>query len=236
MTKKVASIFMAFMMFFTLFISTTNAYADSVKAWVSIDVNAFDSKSGLSKMMLSNYSDFRDGVWEDYAAEKQWQLPETKGVNTVYIKVKDKYGNTSDTATCKIDLGNTDVFANIVINSGKYDVDGSSVSITLPENSKIKQMRFSEDNIHWTDWETYSTSKRYTFNSTGTKTLYIALKTEDGYVFVKEFDNVVNIKNLSSNLPKTGAFIDYDVAVAAGVTITLAGALLLYKSKNVKKQ
>lgn len=232
---KKASILMVFMILFMVFASTTKAFADSVKVSLNIDVSAFDTKSGLSKMMFSNYSDFSGGVWEAYAAEKQWELLSNTGVNTVYIKVMDKYGNTSAASTLNVDLGNQNLFNNITINGGKSDANTSDIAIKLPANSSIKQMRFSEDNINWSDWENYSTDKIYSYTSKGVKNLYISLKTDEGYIFTKEYDSVVNVKELSTHLPKTGSFLDFNLLITSGSIIVLMGIFLVYRSRKSKK-
>jgi hypothetical protein len=38
--------------------------------------------------MISNYSDFREGVWESYSTAKDWTLL-GGGAQTVYVKFRD---------------------------------------------------------------------------------------------------------------------------------------------------
>ncbi|MBI4993275.1 MAG: hypothetical protein HZC26_04050 [Candidatus Magasanikbacteria bacterium] len=43
-----------------------------------------------TQMMVSNFPDFIDAVWEPYKTTKTWYLQYIKGTQTVYVKFKDK--------------------------------------------------------------------------------------------------------------------------------------------------
>lgn len=48
-----------------------------------------------TQMMISNYSDFRDGVWETYNTAKNWTLLAGEGDRAVYVKLKNVQGESS---------------------------------------------------------------------------------------------------------------------------------------------
>lgn len=81
----------------------------------SIRINNDDSSTGFSivnlglsaddespplKMCLSN-SNSKCSHWTNYAASKKWKLTKSDGTKTVYVWVKDKWGNTS---SCSDDI------------------------------------------------------------------------------------------------------------------------------------
>ncbi|MBI2876007.1 MAG: choice-of-anchor D domain-containing protein [Candidatus Tectomicrobia bacterium] len=64
---------------------------------VSLTLQAQDSGSGLSQMMVSNAPNFLGSPWEDYVPEKSWSLKPGKGVRTVFVRYRDHAGNLSQT-------------------------------------------------------------------------------------------------------------------------------------------
>lgn len=58
----------------------------------SSDVILTLSAQNATQMMVSNYSDFRDGVWEIYDTAKNWSLLPGEGARTVYVKLKNVQG------------------------------------------------------------------------------------------------------------------------------------------------
>ncbi len=39
-----------------------------------------------TKVLISNYPDFREALWEDYVSQKRWLLSEGEGLKTVYVR------------------------------------------------------------------------------------------------------------------------------------------------------
>jgi hypothetical protein len=64
-----------------------------------------DSASGVTEMMISNFSDMHDGVWEPYNTSKAWDLAQSSGLATVYAKYRDAEGNESEVAHASINIG-----------------------------------------------------------------------------------------------------------------------------------
>jgi hypothetical protein len=69
---------------------------------VSLTMNARNA----DLMMISNTSDFKDAIWEEYSALKVWFLDNNEGLKTVFIKFKDKCGNESIVISKDITLVN----------------------------------------------------------------------------------------------------------------------------------
>lgn len=233
--KKIKAILSLIVMTLFIAINTTTALADSIKVEVLLDISAFDTKSGLNKMMLSNYENFKDGKWEDYKAEKQWELLNYKGINKVYVKVTDKYNNVSEPALATIDLGDKDLFEKIVINNGNKSSESNKIIIDLPDNDKTKEVSFSEDKTNWSDWESYGGKKEFTFKDEGEQDIYIRIKTEDGYIFTKEYKGVLTIVKPNKAMPQTGSIIDFRALSLMGIALMGMGVYVL-KPKKLKKQ
>jgi YD repeat-containing protein len=68
----------------------------------------------------------------------------------------------------------------ILINSGALRTNSESVTLTLSatDNSgTVSQMRFSNDNVTWSTWEAYGTTKAWALSaSDGNKTVYVQFK------------------------------------------------------------
>ncbi len=62
-----------------------------------------DSADQLS-MMISNDTNFKDGVWKEYTATTTWELLPNAGKKEVYAKFKDRWSNTSQTISTSINL------------------------------------------------------------------------------------------------------------------------------------
>lgn len=57
---------------------------------VSLTLGADDPESGVRDMMISNYPDFRDGVWEPFRTKREWKLLEgPDGPRRVFVKFRD---------------------------------------------------------------------------------------------------------------------------------------------------
>ncbi len=64
-----------------------------------------DSATSVTQMLISNDPAFSGAVWEAYATSKAWTLDQSSGMATVYVKYMDATGNTSDTYTATIWIG-----------------------------------------------------------------------------------------------------------------------------------
>lgn len=217
------------------------AQQEIYKTGIILDISAIDTMSGLDKIMISNYSDFREGVWEDYTTQKQWMLLKGTGVNAVYIKVMDKYGNTSQPFKSSIDLGNK-----LQLQEVKIVVQGKKVTVTLPKNATFTEMRFSQDGEKWTNWEKYSTKKLLQLDSKNKdKDIYVEIKTSKGLTFIKGFvtpkpceltavKSPVGTAISGQNVSKT---VDYAVTkLLIDVTVSPKATWKLYSDKDCKNE
>jgi hypothetical protein len=69
---------------------------------VTLHLSAKDDVSGVSDMMISNFSSFNCANWEPYTTIKAWYIP--PGTSTVYVKFRDHAGNVSNIATDSITI------------------------------------------------------------------------------------------------------------------------------------
>ncbi len=86
---------------------------------ITLTLSVTDDKSGANKMWVSNDETFSSGSWESFSTTKLWTLPDSSGGDKkVYIRVKDKCGNTTQTSatikysTAADDLLNVKVYPN----------------------------------------------------------------------------------------------------------------------------
>ena len=86
-------------------LTINNGDPETLSEKVLLNLSAFDPEpsSGLN-MMLSNYPDFRDGVWEPYSDTKEWILNPSNGLSRVYVKFKDNAGNESAPCSSSINF------------------------------------------------------------------------------------------------------------------------------------
>jgi hypothetical protein len=142
---------------------------------VNLTPSATDATSGVAQMSLSN-----DGTtwsaWESYAISKAWTLSSGDGSRMVYVRFKDTVGNVSSNASDTITLDTVTPAGSVVIDGGATYAASTSVNLTLSatdDTSGVAQMSFGDNNINWSDWESFATSKVWTLSSgNGIKTVY----------------------------------------------------------------
>jgi len=152
---------------------------------VTLTLTASDATSGVYQMRFSN-----DGTtwtdWEAYTTPKSWTLPPGDGTKTVYYQIKDVAGLVSITYSDTIVLDTTSPSGSITINDGAAYTTTTTVTLTLSatdETSGIAEMRFSNDNVTWSDWEPYTTSKSWTLlTGDGLKGVTVQYKDNAGLI------------------------------------------------------
>jgi len=152
---------------------------------VTLTLSWSDSASGDAQMSFSN-----DGIiwseWQAYATSASWSLSTGDGLKTVYARVKDTLGNVSANDTDTIILDTVAPTGSIIVADGATYTTSTSVNLTLSATditSGAAQMSFSNDNVTWSDWEAYATSKTWTLeNGDGNKTVYVRYKDNAGNV------------------------------------------------------
>ncbi|HEY5539839.1 MAG TPA: cytochrome c3 family protein, partial [Coriobacteriia bacterium] len=156
----------------------------SFTATVSVTLNLSASDTGGSGLSQMRFSD--DGstwsAWESYAPSKGWTVPSGDGSKTVWVQYRDGALNLSTgTISDTIVLDTTAPTGGTVnINSGSAATSQTAVTLALfaaDSGSGLHQMRFSNDNSTWSDWQAYSTSASWTLaTGDGAKTVYAQFK------------------------------------------------------------
>ena len=117
-------------------------------------------ENGVPDMQLRN-----SGVaWEDwipYAATQSWMLPSVEGEKHVGCRFRDAPGNVSSVYTASVVLDTTAPTCQIMINNGEEYVNDLLVTLVLSSTDQydVAGMRFSNDQIAWSTWQAYASSK-----------------------------------------------------------------------------
>ena len=155
----------------SLSIDGGNTYATSV------NVNLTISATGATKMKVSNYANFTDATWDNYATTKSWQLLSGDGTKTVYINFKTESGanaSTSDTITLDTTLADP----TLSINSGANSTNDRNVTLTISANG-ASYMKIDNDTAftNMSSWITVATSYNFTLPAgVSTPTVYLSVK------------------------------------------------------------
>jgi parallel beta-helix repeat protein len=201
----------------SIIINNGDAYTASSS--VTLTLTASDATSGVYQMRFSN-----DGTtwtdWEAYTTSKSWTLPPGDGTKTVYYQIKDIAGLVSITYSDTIVLDTTSPSGSITINDGAAYTTTTSVTLTLSatdETSGIAEMRFSNDNTAYTEWQAYATSKSWTLqDGDGTKTVYVQFKDHAG--LISTYSDAITL----DTQPPTGS-----ITIAEGAAYTNSSVVTL---------
>lgn len=176
---------------------------------LTLTSNDGNNGSGIVEMRFSsNGSDW--GSWEPSATTKAWSLVTGDGEKTVYVQFKDKVGNVSGTIQDVIKLDQTIPTGTIVINSGATTTSGKLVTLTLTSSdgagSGVTEMRFSEDNLTWLNWENVLPTKKWSFTgSPGLKNLFVQFRDAAGNVSVANLASITYQESSGSNGGASGS-------------------------------
>jgi len=207
----------------TILINNDDAYATSTS--VTLTLTATDDTSGVYKVRYSNDGVWDTEPWENPSPTKTWTLTSGDGTKTVYYQIKDNAGLISITYSDTIILDTTLPSGFIAINDGATYTTTTTVTLTLSATdvtSGIAEMRFSNDNTTYTEWQTYTTSKSWTLQEgDGTKTVYVQFKDQAGLISTNS-DTIV-----LDTAPPSGS-----VTIAGGATYTNSTSVTLTLSAN----
>ncbi len=142
-----------------------NTYARSVQ--LSMDIN------DAYEMRFSN-SDGLWSEWEQYSSSRDWVLNDGYGEKIVYAEFRRRFSTTPVRESAGIVLLNTNEnFFSINNNAAK--IISGSVSLQIDAFGAV-EMRFSNDNTIWSEWEPYSSSKSWELEAgLGSRTVYAEL-------------------------------------------------------------
>ncbi len=208
----------------TIMINGGATYAGSPD--VSLTLFASDSGSGVYQMRFSN-DNATWSSWETYGTSKSWTLSNGDGTKTVYVQYSDIAGNISGSFSDSIILDTIPPSGTILINGGVRPITNSTiVTLTLSASdagSGVDQMRFSNDNVTWSDWEAYGTTKSWTMISgDGTKTVYVQYKDLVGFISPSFSDTI-----LLDTIAPTGVILvngDAQYTNSTAVTLNLSAS------------
>ncbi|RXZ82083.1 hypothetical protein EBB07_12190 [Paenibacillaceae bacterium] len=218
----------------TVSIQAGAEWTNVTDATLTLTSNDGNNGSGVVEMRFSsNGSDW--GSWEPSASTKAWSFATGDGEKTVYVQFKDKAGNVSGTINDVIKLDQTIPTGKIVINSGATTTNSKLVTLTLTSSdgagSGVTEMRFSEDNLTWLDWENVLPAKNWSFTgSPGLKKLYVQFRDAAGNVSEANMASITYQESSGSNFGFSGSEVSTDIASSADVVISTAN-----KSENAAK-
>lgn len=143
-------------------VATNTGLSKTVSKDLKVVIYASDSESGITRVQLSNSSDFTS--YQEYTyienGEYSYSIPDGAGTKTVYARVFDAVGNMSVTKSFSVYLVSdmTPPVVSIAINNGDDSTSDPSIQITLNvyddyTNVSEMKMRYSWDGSSWTAWE-----------------------------------------------------------------------------------
>lgn len=150
---------------------------------VDLDLWA-DDLNGIKDMMVSNYPDFVDGVWEDFSSTKTWELPNNIGDNLVYARFRDNAGLVSDQFSDSIFLHTNILVGGIEINEGEELTRDPLVSleITLRDLSPTNKMMVSNNaNFGGASWRDHEGSLSWNVSPSADGEYFVYVKFKDKY-------------------------------------------------------
>ncbi len=163
-----------------LFILFNNGDNYTNIVYLDLALNATDETSGVYQMSFStNGTDWSE--WGDFATSLSPTILGPDGLYTFYFRVKDYANNIAEPVNDSIYL---DRLApdpvTITINDDEVYTNLEIVDLTLfaeDLGSGINRVSYSTDNIVWTDWEAYGTTKQITLpTGDGVKSVYFRVE------------------------------------------------------------
>ncbi|RLI40680.1 hypothetical protein DRO69_12595, partial [Candidatus Bathyarchaeota archaeon] len=176
-----------------------------------------DATSGVRRVRYSNDGVWDTEPWEEPSATKAWTLVTGDGTKTVYYQIEDR-ANWRSTYSDTIILDTTEPAGSIIINNDTIYSNTTIVTLTLSATdatSGVVEMRFSNDNTEYTEWQPYAASKTWTLAmGDGLKTVYVQFKDNAGLISPTYEDTII----LDTTKPEANAGVDQTVAEDTPVT------------------
>lgn len=163
---------------------------------IQLALTSTDNLSGVSQIVLTSMNSTGNGydlLVEPPITQQVWNLTSADGLKTIFYEIHDAAGNTSPLYNANITLDTVPPNGTVVINGGQTYTNSLITNLTLSANdsaSGINQMRFSNDTVIWSNWESYNQTKA------------CQLPSGDGlkYVYVQFQDNVGLAKTALSTI------------------------------------
>lgn len=143
-----------------------------------------------------------------------------------------------------IELDKTAPTGSTIINNGDVYTTSTSATLTLAAidvTSGVYQVRFSNDNVTWSNWEAYTTSKTWTLlTEDGVKVVIVQYRDNAGLISETCFDTIIldataPVIDIPSRDPANNVQPDQSVKISVNITDTLSkvkNATLLYTINN----
>jgi len=163
--------------------------------WHNEDVNitliATDQESGVAE----TYYRINGEATETVSASGQPLITTEGANNTLEYWSIDNVGNEEAVKTEIVKVDKTAPSGSVQINENDANTNMTSVTLALSANdatSGVAQMRFSNNGIEWSSWETYSQSKAWTLTAdNGEKTVYVQFKDNADLVSEPSQDSII---------------------------------------------
>ena len=139
--------------------SINNNAAYSTEQSVTLTQSVSDGMSGVAQMRFTNGDAW--SAWETYATSKAWTLSAGDGTKTVYAEFKDGAGNVHPYVYDTIILDTAHPVGTFSINNGAAYAWTTAATLNMSVTGAT-QMQFSNDNVNWSAWESYSATKSWT--------------------------------------------------------------------------
>ena len=130
-------------------------------------------------ILISNYSDFSDSVWEVFSTSKPWTLLTGDGAKTVYAKFKNNSGYESEVLSD--DIEPLPMNPSILINNGDQYTAARICTLSLSANGYNLQIKIGVDDSTFggVNWENYQSTRPCTLAAgEGIKTVYARFKND----------------------------------------------------------
>lgn len=188
-------------------------FADYDGLWHTTDFNitllAFDGESGVNE----TYYRINNGPLQNISANGQPQINMESANNTLEYWSVDNAGHEElpHNVLTGIKLDKTPPSGSIIISGNQTYVNSTSVMLTLSASdaiSGVEQMHFSNDNVTWSNWETFGSSGNWTLASgDGPKTVYAQFRdnaelVSDIYSTTVKLDTTVPMIENVSRMPE----------------------------------
>lgn len=202
----------------SIIINNGDAYTTSLS--VRLTLTATDDTSGIYQARYSNDNIWDTEPWEEFSTTKDWTLQSGDGARTVYYQIKDNAGLISEAYSDTIILDIAPPTGSIIINGDATYTTTTTVTLTLSatdSTSGISKMRFSNDNITYTEWQAYTTSNPWTLqNGDGEKTVYVQFQDKAGLT-----STYIDIIVLDTTQPTGSITIAEDATYTNSTSVTL---------------
>jgi hypothetical protein len=167
-------------------INLNNGDAWTTSNAITMTLTATDVTSGVCEIRFSNDGVWDTEPWEAFSPTKAWTLTQGDGTKTVYCQIKDIAGLVSVTYSHTIILDTAPPQGSIKINDGIAYTATTAITLTLSATdatSGVAEMRFSNDNNTYLEWQTFTTSKIWILqDGDDTKTVYVQYKDNAGLI------------------------------------------------------